>query len=298
MPCYKPMSAFKCANGEVVFSELRRYNIIANLTLPCGQCIGCKLERSRVWGMRCVHESKMHKNNAFITLTYADEHLPERKQLQHEDFVKFMKRLRKQIAPTRARFYMGGEYGPQNDRPHFHACIFGHDFHDRQYHSTTGSGEKIYRSNQLEKLWTNGYSSTANLTFQSAAYIARYCLQKVTGDLAEEHYKRYDHLGEYQLNPEYNHMSLKPGIGATWFKTYQADVVTFDYVVINGKRCKPPKYYDLLYGETNPDELEHIKYMRMERAKEHAIDNTDERLKVREQVTKAAISQLKRGNLK
>lgn len=237
----------------------------------------------------------MHDENCFITLTYDDEHRPERNQLKHEDFQKFMKRLREHIQPKKARYYMAGEYSPLNGLPHFHACIFGHDWNDKKYLKTTPSGEKIYRSATLEKLWTFGYSSTAHVTFESAAYVARYCVQKVTGDAAEEHYKRFDHLGEYQLNEEYNRMSLKPGIGATWLDKYKKDVYNYDYVVINGKKTQAPRYYDKLYERQEPDNFDQIKEDRILKALERALDNTDERLAVKEQVTLAAIKQLKKS---
>ena len=77
MPCYHPISAFKTASGEVVFQELARYGNSTPIKIPCGQCIGCKLERSRQWGVRCMHEAQMHKQNCFITLTYNEEIAPE-----------------------------------------------------------------------------------------------------------------------------------------------------------------------------------------------------------------------------
>lgn len=241
-----------------------------------------------------MHESAMHENNCFITLTYMEEHLPDRRQLYHKDFQDFLKRLRKK---HEVRYYMAGEYGPALDRPHYHAAIFGYDFPDKQYLKQTGAGEKIYTSDELDKTWGKGYASVGELTFESAAYIARYCVTKVTGDPAEEHYKRFDHLGEYQLNPEYNRMSLKPGIGAPWLEKYQADVYNYDYVVVNGVETRPPKYYDKILDYKDPDRLEELKWERIIRAQERALDNTVERLLDREHVAKAKLTKLKRGKI-
>jgi len=207
-----------------------------------------------------MHEASMHENNSFITLTYDEEHLPHRGQLQHKDFQDFIKRVRKKYD---VRYYMAGEYGTLNGRPHFHAGLFGHDWADKLFYKTTDSGEKIYTSAELTKLWPWGFSSTAEVTFESMAYVARYCMSKITGDMAEEHYKRFDYLGEYQLNPEYNAMSLKPGIGATWLKKYEADVYTYDYVIVNGHETRPPKYYDKLFEAKNPDKFEDLKHERI-----------------------------------
>ena len=68
-------------------------------------------------------------------------------------------------------------------------------------------------------------SCIGDVSFQSAAYIARYCVQKVTGQLAESHYRVITEDGEIiDREPEFNHMSLKPGIGAEWLKRYKSDV--------------------------------------------------------------------------
>lgn len=241
-----------------------------------------------------MHEAAMHENNSFITLTYMEEHVPERRRLEHKDFQDFMKRLRKKHD---VRYYMAGEYGPEHGRPHFHACIFGYEFPDKLYYKQSPSGEKLYTSTELERLWPYGFSSVGELTFESAAYIARYCVSKITGDAAEEHYKRYDFLGEYQLPPEYNAMSLKPGIGATWLKKYEADVYTYDYVITRGIETRPPKYYDKLFEIKDSQTLEEIKHERIKRAQERYMDNTDERLLVKEKVALAKTKSLLRGKI-
>lgn len=290
MPCYSPLAAYQAANGEVVFVERSTHDIVRQLSLPCGQCIGCRLEKSRQWAMRCLHEASLYKQNCFLTLTYDDEHLPTRGMLDYPAFQKFLKRLRKHAAPTRPRFYMCGEYGPENWRPHYHACIFGFDFPDKKYHAKSPSGERIYRSASLEKLWPFGFSSIGAVTFESAAYVARYCVQKITGHNARFHYRRIDSAGEYQLPPEFNRMSLKPGIGARWLEKYQLDVYPHDYVVINGKECKPPKYYDRLFSRQFPDDFEELQFEREKDGRSRYQDNTPERLAVKEIVARARSS--------
>ena len=111
----------------------------------------------------------------------------------------------------------------------------------------------------LESLWPYGHSSVGNVTFESAAYIARYCVQKVNGDKAEEHYRVVDDDGvvSYRV-PEFNHMSLKPGIGARWLEKYHTDVYPRDYVVIRGVKTKPPKYYDKLFEQWDEGEFSEI----------------------------------------
>lgn len=296
MPCYHPITGYRAENGSVVFSELRRYGTTQEITVKCGQCIGCKLENSRVWAMRAVHETKLYKRNCFITLTYNEENLPHRNQLNYEDFQVFMKKVRKKYGDN-IRFYMAGEYGTLNGRPHYHAILFNHDWDDKQYFKQTTSGEKIYTSRNLEACWPHGHVSTGEATFESAAYIARYCVQKITGEEADEHYKRYDHLGEYQLTPEFNQMSRKPGIGADWLRFYKEDVFKHDIVIINGKETNVPKFYDKLLKKQNPERLQDLKDAREWNGYQQRADNTPERLLVKEMVTKAKIQQLERGKV-
>jgi hypothetical protein len=243
-----------------------------------------------------MHEAQLHENNCFITLTYNDENYPENGSLIKSDFQKFLKKFRKAIAPARIRYYMAGEYGTNFGRPHFHACIFGYDFHDKKLHQRTSSGSLIYRSQELEKLWTHGYSSIGDVTFESAAYVARYIMQKQTGKVDPNHYTFCDlQTGELtKLLPEYNNMSLKPGIGSEWYKKYKTDVYPHDYVELRGKKLKPPKYYDKLYAKENPYEYDQILYTREKQAKLRPEEHSYERLLVKETVQNAKLQKLKR----
>ena len=299
MPCFHPMPAVRLSDGSVKFVSRNKAGVDGTLELPCGQCIGCRLERSRQWAMRCLHEASLYDQNAFITLTYDDSNLPPGGSLSYPDFQKFMKRLRKKIG-SKVRFYAGGEYGTQGTmRPHFHACLFGYDFPDKVYYKKTGSGERIYTSKILESLWPYGLSSVGDVTFESAAYIARYCVQKVTGDLAEAHYRVITDDGEIiDRTPEFNRMSLKPGIGARWLEKYQTDVYPRDYVVVRGVKVKPPKYYDTLFEREDPGEFSEIVARRefdMDQLCKHDhLEFWPDRMFVKEQVTLARSSQLKR----
>ena len=305
MACYHPISAglsgysTNSSTGRVFRRVIFKTNdpdIIQNVSLPCGQCIGCRLERSRQWAMRCMHEAQLHQNNCFITLTYDDTHLPSDQSLHYRDFQLFIKRLRKRYPTTKISYYMAGEYGENFGRPHYHACIFGLDFHDKKLWKRTSSGSLIYRSSDLETLWPFGYSSIGDVNFESAAYVARYIMKKQTGKEAEKHYQYSDlESGEIiQMTPEFNKMSLKPAIGLNWYKKYKSDVYPHDYVVLRGQKIKPPKYYDNLYKNDNPFEYEKIIAIRENGAKLNHADNTYDRLSVKEQVVKAKLRKLKR----
>jgi hypothetical protein len=294
MACFRPVRAYRRSDGEVVFAE--RGDVVSPLFLPCGQCVGCRLERSREWAIRCVHEAQMHSENCFVTLTYDDDHL-RGWSLDYRDFQLFMKRLRK--GSPGVRFYACGEYGEPDKkrreagfrfgRPHFHACLFNFDFHDKTRWSKASGGGVLYRSAALEALWRFGFASVGAVSFESAAYVARYVMKKINGPMSEEHYREVDRsTGEVtQLRPEFTFMSLKPGIGSRWFDRFQSDVYPHDRVVVRGKVSRPPKYYDRRFAEVDPDAWEELAFKRLQEGLVFGEDNSDERLEIREVVADA-----------
>lgn len=300
MSCYFPLTAYKDKSRDaltrIVFSRPKSWRGEA-LSLPCGQCIGCRLERSRQWAVRCMHESSLYADNSFLTLTYDDSHLPPNNSLVLSDFQNFMKRLRKSIAPKRVRFYHCGEYGEETKRPHYHALLFGHDFADKKFFSERSSN-RIYTSDSLSRLWPQGFSVIGSVTFESAAYVARYILKKVTGDKAKGYYS-----GRL---PEYTTMSRRPGIGSGWFNTYKTDVYPADRIIVRGTQSRPPRFYDALYGKQDPSGLALLKIQREKSAVNFVddvyngqvireSDSSMRRLACKAEVKSAQISQLKRG---
>lgn len=278
------------------------------MTIPCGGCLGCRLERSRQWAIRCIHEASLHAQNSFITLTYNDEHLPENNSLYKPHFQKWMKRLRKRYAHKTIRYYMCGEYGPKLGRPHFHVCLFGFDFDDKKRWKKTPHGDILYRSKKLEDLWTDpktgksmGYSSIGEVTFKSAAYVARYIMDKKTGEQALTHYNQIDpDTGEIlsERRPEYTDMSRRPGIGKSWFEKYHTDVYPRDELYLrDGRILKPPKYYDTQFELMSPKEFELLKAKRKRASKHNAHNNTRDRLDVREEIQTIKASRLKRETI-
>lgn len=303
MACYHPLPAHQGPDGRVFFGpELRGRESVRDLDLPCGQCVGCRLERSRQWAMRCMAEAQMHEHSCFLTLTYDDEHYHP--SLNYRDFQLFMKRLRKSApkasdrerAPKALRFFVCGEYGELNLRPHFHACIFGMSFEDRVLFSRAG-GVRTYTSPLLSRLWPFGFSLIGDVTFQSAAYVARYIMKKVTGDLAEAHYRVVNvKTGEIvDRVPEFCHMSLKPGIGSTWYDKYRSDVYPSGKMVSNAVECKPPKFFDRRFKKEFPDDYGVMIFERELQARLRSLDNTNERLRDKEKVTTARVNFLKRS---
>ena len=281
MACYNPIVGYQSrtlnpsGKRSIVFNPRDGFSDM-RVELPCGQCIGCRLERSRQWAIRCVHEAQLHKENSFITLTFSDEYLDPVGSLRKEDFQKFMKRLRRAL-DGKVRYFHCGEYGDITMRPHHHAILFGYQFPDLELWRIQNK-LPIYRSKMLEELWPFGYSAIGDVTFESCAYVARYCVKKVTGKNAEAYY------GE--RIPPYNTMSRRPGIGADWYARYEGDVYPDDICVIRKDViCKPPKYYDSLHELTKPKEHASVKRRRSVAANRRGKDSL-ERLATKEECKK------------
>lgn len=328
MTCYYPIRGYRSkepnANGKYTFTAAANNSFYdLKMEVPCSKCIGCRIARSKDWAMRCYHETSLHENNCFITLTYNNEH--ERKTLEKRDFMLFMKRLRKQYENSnmaKIKFFHCGEYGDvcrtcgyaekfckskgcQNyikgiGREHHHAIIFGLDFQDKEIHSTK-KGITLYRSTTLEKLWSDpdtgesyGYSTVGAATFESAAYVARYILKKFNN---KDPKKVEAHYGTKL--PEYVTMSRGGrdghGIAYDWFQKYKTDVYPGDFVMTKKlQKLKPPRYYDNIYDIESPEELKIIKAKRIQRYNEKAITPSEKRasLEILERKTKKLIREL------
>lgn len=281
-----------------------------------------------------MHEKQMHKYSCVVTLTYNDSHLPKDLSLNYYHFQRFIRRLRKalhrkyspaprdpahrpgageysltilhhaEVSPTNTtsarlpqiRYYMGGEYGEQHGRPHYHAALFGIDFADRIYFAKSPAGTKIYTSPTLEKLWPLGFSSIGDVNFSSAAYIARYIMKKRTGDGNKTHYQIVDlETGElHTRRKEFNQMSRKPGLGRTWLEKYQTDAYPHGKVVVKGHQVPTPRYYDKIFADLEPLQYEQLQYVRYVEQIALTHEHTDARLAVQEQVAKAKHKSLRR----
>lgn len=237
----------------------------------------------------------MYESNHFVTLTYADEHLPKDGSLRKSDFQKFMKRLRRKFGKG-PRYYMCGEYGEQNERPHYHACLFNLDLGDLELEYTDDKGNKHYQSKTLDKLWKLGRTEVGTVTFESAGYVARYCTKKMYGLYAPLWYSRLDkETGEiYSLLPEYTDMSRNPGIGYPWYEKFKKDLFPVDHCIVNGVSMKVPRYYLDKWSAEHPEDAKRIKCRRERMARRYAPDNTPERLLIKERVAELNFKELKR----
>lgn len=294
MPCYKPLHGWydkllrKMYFGVIPKAVMMtHYDELEEMSVPCGKCIGCRLERSRKWAMRCVYEAKNHKENCFLTLTYSPENLPEGGTLVKRDLQLFFKRLRKAFPGVKIRYFACGEYGEQFARPHYHVILFGLSPTDYQSKSKkivfenplsswigrlsfpvvqfTSDDEDLTAtiSSEMTRIWGLGHVAVGDVTFESCAYVARYCLKKINGDKADEHYQ-----GRL---PEFILMSRRPGIAADWYEKNCGDVFPNDVCFARGVRCKPPRYFDKLLEKADPELFADVKAKRKVFAKSHNV---------------------------
>ena len=189
---------------------LCRYPLVLGHTLPvpCGQCMSCRINKRREWASRILLESFGHKENAFVTLTYDDDHLPPDLSLNPKHLQDWLKRLRKQVLPHRLRFFGVGEYGDKTFRPHYHLILFG-------FPSCTYGRPRISSNSScpcmpcrlISRTWRFGFSYLGSVTSESANYTASYTLKKMT---------QKDDSRLNGRHPEFARMSNRPGIGTSF----------------------------------------------------------------------------------
>lgn len=260
--------------------------------------MSCRLGKMRDWAVRAVHEAQMHERSCFITLTYDEEHLPEDRSVSVRHWQLFAKRLRRRLGAF--RFLACGEYGEEKFRPHYHAILFGIDFAEDRVLLSQEEDHVLWTSPTMTEIWGKGQQEQCPIgpvTFDTAAYCARYVLSKVGGKKKEEgHYERVmEDTGEViEVLPEFATMSRNKGLGTSWFTKYHDDVYPDDFVVMKGLKFRPPKFYDKLMEERDPKMMEEVKRRRRDVAEQG--DNSFEKMLVKDTIVKARVN-LKRRRL-
>ncbi len=262
-----------------------KYALTEFVEIPCGQCIECRLQRSRRWADRCMLELGYHESSYFLTLTYDNEHIPknplidydtgeiyaENATLVKKDLQDFMKRLRRAYEykgyDNKLRFFACGEYGSQTLRPHFHIIVFGLKLDDLVLYKRNFNGDNLYNSAFISKLWKKGFSVVGDVTWQSCAYVARYIMKKHLG-------KDSDFYDVYNIEPEFTLMSRKPGIARQYYDEHKDELFYQDFVSIptkdGAKQIFPPPYFEKLFEEDFP---ENDVVERKEKRKQAKIDS-------------------------
>lgn len=292
MACYTPLTAYYAKDRNpsgkrsLVFDASKSFSGVP-MEVACGQCIGCRLESAKQWATRCMHEKRLHRESAFLTLTYSDRYLPADGSLVKRDLQLFMKRLRRRKGDG-IRFFACGEYGEETKRPHYHVLLLSTSFQDkRRWKSSNGTNE-LYVSAELKDIWSMGDHYIGDVTDKSCAYVARYCTKVVKGELAERHY-----MGRER---EFIVMSRRPGIGMEWYMKYGRESYMHDNCIVNGNVSKLPKYYDTKFECFDPQWLDMLKRERRRKAKLNKLDNTPERRRVRARFEELKLERFSKRN--
>uniref|UniRef100_A0AAU8B395 Replication initiator protein n=1 Tax=Dulem virus 188 TaxID=3145665 RepID=A0AAU8B395_9VIRU len=309
-------------------------NIDGIVTIPCGKCIGCRLDYSRQWANRCMLEMKYHEEAWFVTLTYDNAHVPmswysdpstgealQAMTLRKRDFQLFMKRLRKDYEPQKIRFFAAGEYGDKHLRPHYHAILFGLHLDDLQLYEEHVGDYPYYTSEKLQKCWdkgldnftvlcnnlgkgsitplaTRGMVIIAPVNWQTCAYVARYVMKKQKGPQSEVYQA-------HNIEPPFSLMSRRPGIGRQYYDDHPN---LYDYEFLNisteegGRKFRPPKYFDRLRMQDHPEDYEKLRDFRRNAADETKtakLSQTDNEylnmLEIEERNQQAVLNSLERN---
>ncbi|QCQ84660.1 replication initiator protein [Blackfly microvirus SF02] len=301
MGCDFPLKAYltgqKLPSGKslMTFNRLKSTNSqLPPMEIPCNNCMGCKLEKSRQWSIRMMHEARYHPQNCFLTLTYNDESVPQNYGLDLRHFQLFMKRLRRSL-PQKIRFFACGEYGGLTGRPHYHAIVFNYDPPDKIFAARSPSGESIFSSETLHGLWGHGFTTTQDVTHKSCAYVARYVTKKIkSGDtFGADRYTRISPVDGafHRVRPEFAVMSRRPGIGTAYASEFKSDFYPSGFLVVNGIRQAPPKFY---LSKLTEKEQSRLKRQARRLSLKNKAHTTTERRMARAAVRDARIKKLQR----
>lgn len=296
MSCYHPMLAE--FNGYSVAGK-PTYKITSSwcgithdprdIRVPCGHCIGCRLDKSRQWADRMMLELDHSKTAVFVTLTYDSEHVPLAQllddgtwlyTLNKRDLQLFLKRLRKYFSGKEIRFYAAGEYGDTTSRPHYHAILFGLsllDFPDVCCSGHNAFGQEYYCSDILQRIWSNGFVSLSSVSWQTCAYVSRYVTKKLDGDMSIV----YEVANQ---TPPFALMSRRPGI-AGYFADDHPELLSERMQYVHdphGQRSvnkiPTPKYIFSKLEDIDPELYRSIKSQRSQYANDKFLmemQNTD-----------------------
>lgn len=212
------------------------------LMLPCGHCEACKMAYRKDWAVRCEMESLFHQKNCFVTLTFDDEHvrsLPVKEDIQY-----FLHKLR-DVHGIKCRYFACGELGSKTERAHYHMILFGYMPDDLKYYGLSKSGEDMFESKFLTKVWAKGLVRINLFDIRNAAYVAGY-VKKDKGQ-------------------QFIMMSTRPGIGQIYMTSNFNKLFKYGhYQGKNGQVHRLPRYfkklceklgYDLVHIQLDSEEM-------------------------------------------
>lgn len=289
MTCTSPIRAWQRpfypihANDDDYGYDLKKLNKLSfkpikdwtEIQLPCGKCLGCRLDHANEWATRLYCEAKSWENSYFFTLTYNDKNLPKtaygQNTLNSKDMTDFFKRLRNHYKGEKKiiynfdeelnsiRYLYCGEYGPKTSRPHYHGIIFNLKIDDLKPYKQNKQGDMLYTSKKIQNIWGKGFVIIGQMSYSSACYVARYCQKKA---YISEKLDPDITLGEPQK--EFIRMSRRPGIGVIYWNENKELIKAQNGILVKTKdtvKLKPiPRYFMKLWEKDNMAEFDRKKF--------------------------------------
>lgn len=230
------------------------------LEVPCGNCLGCRLDYSKDWATRADLEAKRWKFNWFITLTYDEENLPKGTKdnpslnTDHiDDFIQSIRNyFRKHYKHDGIRYLLAGEYGDLGGRPHYHLILFNCPLPDIKPYTYDADGNYIQHkdsfgqyylfSDIVENAWKKrGMVTISEASWYTSAYVSQYVVKKQKGQSSQV----YDVLG---IIPPFLRVSNKPGIGYCYYEENVKHLAEYPLLYIPRNNNKPlstraPRYF-------------------------------------------------------
>lgn len=205
-----------------------RNSVTGNMmTVPCGHCLHCRLQKTREWAVRLNNELNYHEDSCFQTLTYRDDCRPTlpcgKSYLVKSDLQKFIKRMRKYFDDKKLKYFACGEYGEESKKCHFHLIIFGLSVKEM--------------NEALPKLWTYGdpyCCKTGTVTPYSIQYVTGYVRKKLDGKGKLKGYF-WCLPSEFQLSSQ--------GLGLQYAEDYK-DNICSSGMRLQGNVVSVPRYYN------------------------------------------------------
>lgn len=218
------------------------------VTVKCGKCQTCRKNKYQEWAIKLINEAKYHKKSCFITLTFDNKILLDKRQKAYKYganpnfiyninnskkyFQDFMKRLRKHYEGTRITFYHVGEYGEKTHRPHHHALLFGIDFkEDRIQMPKSKSGHTQYFSKTLSEIWACGLVSVEDINPNNIIYISQYSLKK---------FKKNEENPKYKPIQSFSNRSK---MNSKWVRRNPEEIIKGYIEDTDGKKYRVPQSY-------------------------------------------------------
>lgn len=243
-----------CTRPQLIRVEGRKKEIYIN----CGYCLACRINRTREWTQRLLHESYISKSTYFITLSYNEDNLPFDNNgnmcVCKEDVQKFFKRLRKHYPEENIRYFLGSEYGELGGRPHYHCIVYNlpddilapcKDYVKGMPLTTIHKGHQSYINRKLNDIWQLGFVSIGEINRQRVSYCAKYFITKQDVDPI--------------LTKNFNLMSRRPGIGSQYCDNQKEFIRYKELHSLRsdlGTFVKMPRYYNRrIYDEEERTEI-------------------------------------------